>query len=643
MSGPFTRSQSWRYATIPLWPEFLAGWGYSVRRRTEELTTDCCRDPGSSPVFMASREEAVPDRRGWWVRSLPFGRVPPSPVQPPPPSSASLWRRWSVGGGGGGDQFVRMATLQPQPLPNNPSHPTPADRGSRPSASVPPRVLLFRGTETRLSQLSPFHLQNGCDRFGEVLRCTKLRDGAIEVEFKSGSDAARALKAVNFVYSVKRDGKREDVVVGMTVEPHKTKNFSRGVINCYDLRDISDDEIADGLEKDGVVTARRIMVKRGDQLVPTNNIILTFDRPDIPSTLRVGYVRVQVRPFVPSPMRCFRCHRFGHTQLHCKRRPACGKCSSEDHTRDECQSETVWCVNCGDGQIPHPAYAKGCPALAKEKEILSIMSTRKVSFREAREIYESSHPKVTYADAAKSHPTPPARAEQLTLAQFVAMLHSFGLKCVPMSGASEMEVVPTPTPAVAASDAAVRAAVPIRPPPKETAVTNTSDEGGDWTVVQPRHSTGRPATTPSKTPSAETTAVPPPSSRASPVEGRGQGALNPPRMGPPPLPPPPPPPPRKHSGRTSAPLPVVVPGPGPPPTTPPTVSRPVEEPLAPGRPTKRTHPWEISPTEGGSPRTRHRFQPGATGRASSVDGRLNFEHPRISFGESPGTGGDERL
>ena len=43
----------------------------------------------------------------------------------------------------------------------------------------------------------------------------------------------------------------------IAVETHKTKNFSRGVINCYDLKDLTDEEIADGLGEYGVVTAQK--------------------------------------------------------------------------------------------------------------------------------------------------------------------------------------------------------------------------------------------------------------------------------------------------------------------------------------------------------------------------------------------------
>ncbi|KAF0300444.1 hypothetical protein FJT64_027057 [Amphibalanus amphitrite] len=149
------------------------------------------------------------------------------------------------------------------------------------------------------------------------------------------------------------------------------------------------------LAEDDTQAARRIMTKRGT--VSTNNIILTFDSTDLPSEIRVGYVKVRVRPFVPAPMRCFRCQRFGHTKDNCRGRPTCSKCASQDHTDETCDSETPRCVNCGEGQTPHSAYDRSCPAYVKEKEIMTIKATRNLSFKEAREVYNQSHPKTSYA------------------------------------------------------------------------------------------------------------------------------------------------------------------------------------------------------------------------------------------------------
>ncbi|KAF0304334.1 Vacuolar protein sorting-associated protein 35 [Amphibalanus amphitrite] len=284
------------------------------------------------------------------------------------------------------------ASADPRPLASADRR-TVLDKGPR-----SPKILIFRSADRELSSLSPFQRKDGCDRFGSIVRCDRMRDGALEVEFRKSEEAAKALDATRFVFSEGRASGRRLVSIPLTVEPHRSKNSSRGVINCFDLRGVSDEDIADGLADFGVTAARRIMTKRGT--VSTNNIILTFDSTDLPSEIRVGYVKVRVRPFVPAPMRCFRCQRFGHTKDNCRGRPTCSKCASQDHTDETCDSETPRCVNCGEGQTPHSAYDRSCPAYVKEKEIMTIKATRNLSFKEAREVYNQSHPKTSYAQKA---------------------------------------------------------------------------------------------------------------------------------------------------------------------------------------------------------------------------------------------------
>ena len=58
------------------------------------------------------------------------------------------------------------------------------------------------------------------------------------------------------------------------VSPNRTKNSSRGVIYCPDLKDTSDDDIVDGLAEYGVTAVRRIHTKRGGA-TSAHNLILT--------------------------------------------------------------------------------------------------------------------------------------------------------------------------------------------------------------------------------------------------------------------------------------------------------------------------------------------------------------------------------
>ena len=221
----------------------------------------------------------------------------------------------SVGDRAGGDQSTCMASISPHP-PHPSASATPSsstlvdgpgsssgrsDRSEKserrqPAASpTHPRILIFSSTQKKLSSLSPFQRREGCDRFGKVVRCEKLRDGGIEVEFQSEKDAERALRATEFTYTAKTGNTRQQEQLPITVSAHRTKNSTRGIVFCPDLEGIDDEEIADGLSHFGVTQARRIMSRKDGGLVPTHNVVLTFDGLDLPREVTLGYVVVKVR------------------------------------------------------------------------------------------------------------------------------------------------------------------------------------------------------------------------------------------------------------------------------------------------------------------------------------------------------------
>lgn len=173
-------------------------------------------------------------------------------------------------------------------------------------------------------------------------------------------------------------------MLGMRVKcyMHRTANRSRGVIRSRELWGLKDEEITEGLKSQGVIETRRIKIKRDDQLIDTNSFILTFSTKRIPENIKVLFEKIQVRPYIPNPMRCHGCHRYGHGQATCRRPAACYKCGSTDHTQD-CSGQAK-CINCGGA---HPASSKECPVWAVEKEICAIKAREGLSFPEARKRY----------------------------------------------------------------------------------------------------------------------------------------------------------------------------------------------------------------------------------------------------------------
>ena len=125
---------------------------------------------------------------------------------------------------------------------------------------------------------------------------------------------------------------------------------------------------------------------------------LTFGSPELPKEITV---KVKVALFVPKPMRCFNCNKFGHTSQRCKVAPKCTGCGKDKH-EGQCEGPRL-CSNCNG---PHVSSAKDCPVWQKE-EIQRVRVEKRISFPEARQLVEAKMPTVitggkTYVAAAST-------------------------------------------------------------------------------------------------------------------------------------------------------------------------------------------------------------------------------------------------
>ena len=115
----------------------------------------------------------------------------------------------------------------------------------------------------------------------------------------------------------------------------------------------------------------------------------------------MAYFRVSVETYIPNPLRCHSCQKYGHHENRCTKDPICANCGeSANHTEQNCGNAPN-CVNCGE---THSANSKECQVWHKEKEILTVKFTRNISLPEARKIVESPTPipGVSYASMAQS-------------------------------------------------------------------------------------------------------------------------------------------------------------------------------------------------------------------------------------------------
>ena len=231
-----------------------------------------------------------------------------------------------------------------------------------------------------LSKISPFTVAKAIQgKFGTIKKITKMKSGSLLIE------ASRASQAQQILATTELSG------LAVTATAHRTLNSSKGVIKDYhkDLFFMSDEDILNELSDQGVTDVSRFFLKKDSQTIKTNTLFITFNTPTAPKELKIGYYNVKVQMYVPNPLRCFNCQKFGHSKKFCKNPLACWKCGSEGHDGSECTAETTCCLNCkGD----HCASSKACPIWIQEKDIQRIKTERGLSYGDARRLVTSSSP-----------------------------------------------------------------------------------------------------------------------------------------------------------------------------------------------------------------------------------------------------------
>jgi len=150
--------------------------------------------------------------------------------------------------------------------------------------------------------------------------------------------------------------------VSVKVSPHRSLNTSIGVIRSRDIADCNVEEIVKELQPQGVAAASIIHVRDGDSRRRTNAVVLTFASPQPPKHITAGYLRVSVEPYIPNPLRCFNCQKYGHSSRACKSTALCVHCGESGH--EAATAKIKKCVNCkGD----HSASSRECPKWSLEK------------------------------------------------------------------------------------------------------------------------------------------------------------------------------------------------------------------------------------------------------------------------------------
>ena len=150
----------------------------------------------------------------------------------------------------------------------------------------------------------------------------------------------------------------------------------RGVLARFDL-DIPEQILMEDFPN--LKKVERMKVRRNGVLVPSECLLLEFEG-ELPTEIRItGLGRRPIRKYVPIPLRCFKCQKFGHIERLCKSVRRCAKCGGE-HKASECSGREEKCVNCGEA---HRVESRECQVNVMQREVQRIKTLEGVSYAQA--------------------------------------------------------------------------------------------------------------------------------------------------------------------------------------------------------------------------------------------------------------------
>jgi len=112
---------------------------------------------------------------------------------------------------------------------------------------------------------------------------------------------------------------------------------AKGVIYRVPV-DLSTDELKASLNSRNVSYVRRFNFKDHEgNMRDSTTVLLQFAQSQIPEEVRVGYLQFKVKQYIPKPLRCFKCNRYGHVANYYKGKKRYFNCGGA-HNWKNCDS-----------------------------------------------------------------------------------------------------------------------------------------------------------------------------------------------------------------------------------------------------------------------------------------------------------------
>jgi len=214
---------------------------------------------------------------------------------------------------------------------------------------------------------------------GEVEKVFLTKQGGLKIIAKNQTQKDRLLKIteindkpveVSIPYSLKHQSLSSR---SPPVQRQANDYFVKGVV--YGL--LEDEQ---NLNEIAIENGAHHMCRIGNSEHSKSTLIAFTKDTVLPPYLEVNGRKFKIFPFVPKPLRCFRCNIFGHSSNFCRRNVVCSSCAGGHFVTDCPDKSKLKCINCGQG---HSAAYTKCPVYIKTQAALKIRSEQHVTLAEA--------------------------------------------------------------------------------------------------------------------------------------------------------------------------------------------------------------------------------------------------------------------
>ncbi|GBM83199.1 hypothetical protein AVEN_262679-1 [Araneus ventricosus] len=154
------------------------------------------------------------------------------------------------------------------------------------------------------------------------------------------------------------------------------------IVTKYIIRDVDTDlfieDIAAELTKQSIAASKIVRFKKKGTSEPIPIVLVEEIGRTNRSDIRIGRLIFKVYKFIENPKLCYKCLKFGHTQIRCRNDNRCKNCGG---AHKECSDVPDKCFRCGQA---HDALSRECSFYLIEKEIINLVREKDISFNEAR-------------------------------------------------------------------------------------------------------------------------------------------------------------------------------------------------------------------------------------------------------------------